>query len=315
MSRTLIIAMLLGWSIFAFAAEVPDAADAHEHVAMAESASEEPHADMDDGERMSAEDFIASLQFQDGTINLPGDIASIRLSEDFRYLNPEDAERVLVAWGNPPGNDSAGMLVPRHADLFSPEGWAVIISYEEDGYVSDEDADSIDYTEMLHNMQAETDEENKQRIEAGYESIQLIGWAAPPHYDSSEKKLYWARELKFGNEEENILNYNIRVLGRKGVLVLNAVAGMSQLATVETGMQEVLAITDFNPGNRYAEFDPDVDEVAAYGIGALVAGKLAANAGLFAKLGVLLLALKKYLVLIVIAAGAVAVRLFKRKSS
>ena len=315
MPHTLLMAMLLSWSMLAFAADVPDPHEGHDHDPMTESAAEGPHTDNQDGERMSAEDFIASLKFQDGTINLPGDIASIRLSDDFRYLPPEDAERVLVAWGNPPGNDSAGMLVPRHADLFGPEGWAVIISYEEDGYVSDEDADSIDYTDMLHNMQAETDEENKQRVEAGYEAIQLIGWAATPHYDSSERKLYWARELKFGTEDENILNYNIRVLGRKGVLVLNAVAGMSQLATVETGMKEVLAITDFNPGHRYAEFDPDVDEVAAYGIGALVAGKLAANAGLFAKLGILLLALEKYIVFIVIAAGAVAVYLFKRKSS
>jgi uncharacterized membrane-anchored protein len=308
------MAILLGWSTCAFAADVPDAPEDHEHDPMTESVPE-PNTDMQDDDRMSAEDFTASLKFQDGTINLPGDIASIRLGDNYRYLNPEDAERVLVVWGNPPGSDSAGMLVPRQVDLFGPSGWAVIISYEEDGYVSDADADSIDYTQMLHTMQAETEEENKQRIDAGYEAIQLIGWAATPHYDSSEKKLYWARELKFGNEDENILNYNIRVLGRKGVLVLNAVAGMSQLATVETGMKEVLAITDFNPGHRYAEFDPDVDKVAAYGIGALVAGKLAANAGLFAKLGILLLALKKYLVLIVIAAGAVAVLLFKRKSS
>lgn len=310
MPYTLFIAILLSWSTFAFAADAPDVLGQDP---MAESASE-PQAAAQDDDHMSAEDFMASLKFQDGTINLPGDIASIRLSDDFRYLNPDDAERVLVAWGNPPGNDSAGMLVPRHADLFGPSGWAVIISYEEDGYVSDEDADSIDYTEMLHNMQTETEEENNQRLEAGYEAIQLIGWAAPPHYDSSDKKLYWARELKFGNEEENILNYNIRVLGRKGVLVLNAVAGMSQLATVETGMQEVLAITDFNTGHRYADFNPDVDKVAAYGIGALVAGKLAANAGLFAKLGVLLLVLKKYIVLIVIAVGAVLSRLFKRKA-
>lgn len=311
MPRTLLMAIILNWSTFAVAVDIPEA---HEHSSATDPASEvssqEPGA-----AHMSGEDSVTSLNFQDGTINLPGDIASIRLSEDFRYLNPEDTERVLVAWGNPPGNDTSGMLVPTHADLFGPGGWAVIISYEEDGYVSDEDADSIDYGEMLRNMQTETEAENKQRVEAGYESIQLIGWAAPPHYDSSEKKLYWARELKFGTEDENILNYNIRVLGRKGVLVLNAVAGMSQLATVETGMRDVLAMADFNTGHRYADFDPDVDKVAAYGIGALVAGKLAANAGLFAKLGVLLVVLKKYIVLIVIAVGAVVARLFKRKAS
>ena len=311
MPYILIIAMLLAWSLFAFAA---DGSDTHGQRPTTESVSEPP-TDAQDDDHISAEDFLAALKFQDGTINLPGDIASIRLGDDFRYLNPEDAERVLVVWGNPPGSDSAGMLVPRHVDLFGPSGWAVIISYEEDGYVSDEDADSIDYTEMLHNMQTQTEEENKQRVEAGYEAITLVGWAAPPHYDGSEKKLYWARELKFGAEDENMLNYNIRVLGRKGVLVLNAVAGMSQLTIVETGMQEVLAITDFNSGHRYAEFDPDVDKVAAYGIGALVAGKLAANAGLFAKLGVMLVLVKKYIVLIIIAIGAVLSRFFKRKSS
>lgn len=304
MLRTLFMAMLLGWSGFANATDAPGSP----------GSTPEPVADTHNDGHMSVEEFVASLHFQDGTITLPGEIASIRLGEDFRYLDAQDAERVLVAWGNPPDNDTYGMLVPRHEDLFGPGGWAVIISYEEDGYVSDKDAAGIDYTEMLRNMQEDTESENPQRTQAGFEPITLVGWAAPPHYDSDNKKLYWAQELKFGDEDENTLNYNIRVLGRKGVLVLNAVAGMSQLAQVETGMQQVLAITDFNSGHRYADFDPDVDKIAAYGIGALVAGKLAANAGLFAKLGVLLLALKKYLVLIIVAVGAAVSKFFKRKT-
>ena len=74
-------------------------------------------------------------------------------------------------------------------------------------------------------------------------------------------------------------------------------------------------MTNFNPGYRYSDFDPSVDEVAAYGIAALVAGKVASKAGLFAKLGVLLLALKKFWIFIVIAAGALVSRLFKRAKS
>jgi uncharacterized membrane-anchored protein len=27
--------------------------------------------------------------------------------------------------------------------------------------------------------------------------LTLMGWAEPPHYDSSSKKLYWAKELGF----------------------------------------------------------------------------------------------------------------------
>lgn len=302
MIRNLLLAGLLGWSTLGFSAD--DAAG--------DAVGDAAGGAADDG-GMTIEEFVASLDFQDGVINLPGDIARIDLGDGFRYLGPDDAERVLVAWGNPPGNETHGMLVPTGSDLFDQTGWAVIISYEEDGYVSDEEADKIDYTDLLTDMRADTEAENESRVNAGYEAIELIGWAAPPHYDSATHKLYWAKELAFGEAAEHTLNYNIRVLGRKGVLLLNAVAGMSQLAPVETGMQQVLAITEFNEGHRYADFDPSVDKVAAYGIGALIAGKLAAKAGLLAKLGVVLLALKKYLILIVIGAAGLASRLFKRK--
>lgn len=294
MIRNLLLAGLLGWSALGFAAE-GDAGEA-----------------TDEG-GMTVEEFLTSLDFRAGVVNLPDGIARIDLGDGFRYLSPEDAERVLVAWGNPPGNETQGMLVPTGSNLFDEAGWAVIISYEEDGYVSDEDADSVDYAGLLRDMQADTEAENEGRVQAGYEPIRLVGWAAPPHYDGATHKLYWAKELAFGDAGEHTLNYNIRVLGRKGVLLLNAVAGMSQLAPVKTGMQQVLAITEFNEGHRYADFDPDVDQVAAYGIGALVAGKLAAKVGLLAKLGVLLVAMKKFIVLIVIAAVGLVARLFRRK--
>ena len=41
---------------------------------------------------------------------------------------------------------------------------------------------------------------------------------------------------------------------------------------------------EFDDGNRYSDFNPDIDTVAAYGIGGLIAGKLAAKAGIFALL-------------------------------
>ena len=112
---------------------------------------------------------------------------------------------------------------------------------------------------------------------------------------------------------ENTLNYNIRILGRKGVLVLNAVSGMSQLPTIQERMKDVLAYTEFSPGNGYADFDPDIDKTAAYGLAALVAGGAAAKAGLFAKLIAVAIALKKFLVLAVVAVFAAVRKLFARK--
>jgi len=257
---------------------------------------------------VSEEDFIASLNFQTGKVTIGDNLATLDLPEQFVFLNSEDAERVLVeAWGNPPSEPLAlGMILPAGVSPFADESWAVTVEYEENGYVSDEDAADIDYDEMLKGLQDESLEDNKWRSENGYENVELVGWAAKPHYDAVGKKLYWAKELKFGDAEYNTLNYNIRVLGRKGVLVLNFIANMDQLADIEQNLPSVLAMTEFNDGSRYADFDPDIDQVAAYGLGALIAGKLAAKVGLFA--GALLLLKKLWFIPLAVGAW-----LFRRR--
>jgi len=261
-----------------------------------------------------APDLIESLQLQTGSIDLAGGVAALNIPDTFRYIGPEDAKRFLEeGWGNPDGSGTLGMLLPTETDLFGGEGWGVVITYQEDGYISDEDANEIDYLEMLQSMQKASREDNAEREKAGYQPVQLVGWAAPPRYDSQAKKLYWAKELKFGDDAENTLNYNVRILGRKGVLVMNAVSEMPQLSTVEDRIQQVLAFTEFKQGHRYSDFDSGVDKVAGYGIATLIGGTIAAKAGLFAKLGGLLLAFKKVILVALVAVGAFIVKLFRRR--
>ncbi len=264
---------------------------------------------------MTAAEFEASLKYQKGDIVLPGGMATLKIPDSFRYLDPKDTEQVLVqSWGNPSGEGTLGMLLPANLSATADNSWGVIITYEEDGYVSDKDADSINYDDLLKEMKEDIADSNKERQKEGYQSIDLAGWAATPYYDKETHKLYWAKELAFGGEKNHTLNYNIRVLGRKGVLVLNAVSGMSQLDTVKKEMQQVLAFTDFNSGFRYADYDSKTDKTAAYGIAALVAGGVAAKAGLFAKLFAVLIAAKKLLIAGVIALGALIAKLFKKKN-
>lgn len=259
--------------------------------------------------------LLESLDRQQGNITLPNSVATLKVPETFYYLSPADAEKVLVElWGNPPGagTDTLGMLFPSAISPFDDGSWAVTIEYEEDGYVSDEDADEIDYDELLLQMKQGAREANDERVKQGYEPIELVGWASSPYYDKQSHKLHWAQELKFGEQQTNTLNYNIRVLGRKGVLILNFIAGMDQKEKIESNIDAVLAMAEFNQGSRYEDFNPDIDTVAAYGLGALVAGKVAAKAGLFAAA---LVFLKKFGVLIVLAVGAFLGKLFRRKSA
>lgn len=261
---------------------------------------------------MSEEEFLASLNFQTGKVVLGDNLASLNLPENLVFLDGNDANRVLVdAWGNPPTDEAPlGMILPAGISPLAEESWAVTVEFEESGFVSDEDAADIDYAEMLEQLQEETVESNAWRAENGYEPIELLGWAAQPHYDAQGKKLHWAKELRFGDSDINTLNYNIRVLGRKGVLVLNFIANMDQLPEIQANVPAVLAMTEFNDGNRYADFNPDIDQVAAYGIGALIAGKLAAKAGLFATI---LLLLKKFWLVPVLLFGWLAKRLTGKK--
>ncbi|HYQ71752.1 MAG TPA: DUF2167 domain-containing protein [Gammaproteobacteria bacterium] len=262
-----------------------------------------------------AQDIWESLDRRQGEIVLPGGVATLNVPETFYYLGPEDTEKVLVeVWGNLPGagTESLGMLFPAEWTPFDDEAWGVTVEYEEDGYVSDAEADDIDYDKLLVEMQQSTREASRERVAQGYEAIELVGWASRPFYDKQSHKLHWAKELKFEGSPANTLNYNIRVLGRKGVLVLNFIADMDQKATIDASLDTVLALAEFNSGSRYADFNPDIDKVAAYGIGTLVAGKVAAKAGLFT---VMLVFLKKFGVIV---AGAVAVmmrRVFRRKTA
>jgi uncharacterized membrane-anchored protein len=131
-------------------------------------------------------------------------------------------------------------------------------------------------------MKEDVEKENAERKKAGFETAELVGWASPPFYDKDRKILHWAKEIKFGDADGNTLNYNIRVLGRKGVLVLNAISGMGSLNLVKQDLPKVLDIVHFNEGYAYKDFDPGIDEVAAWTIGGLVAGKVLAKVGLFA---------------------------------
>lgn len=252
----------------------------------------------------------ASFKYQHGTIQLKGGIGSIKVPDGFKYLDAAQAEKVLVdLWGNMPGeNLSLGMILPENQGVMGDSGYVFNIQYDEIGYVKDDDADKINYTELLKEMQKDEVTENKERAKQGYEAIHMVGWAAPPFYDKNKKILHWAKEIKFGESDVNTLNYNIRVLGRKGVIVLNAISGMPQVELVKKDVDKVIDIVQFNDGYAYKDFNPGVDEVAAWTIGGLVAGKVLAKAGFLA----ILLKAWKFIALGVAGIGGFLFKRFKK---
>lgn len=256
-----------------------------------------------------AQQFLDTLNPQSGTVALPAAHVSLRLGTEYVFYGEADARRILTeAWGNPPeqGDGVLGLIMPAGSTPFS-DAWGAVVSYEETGHVADDDAADADYDEIISGMQQGAQEENAARAEAGYPAVTVVGWAQEPHYDPATHSVVWAREIAFADTPVNTLNYDLRTLGRTGVLSINLISQMPNLADIRVAANDLSQVATFQPGQTYEDFDSDTDAMADYGLAGLIAGGVAVGAA--KKLGILALLLKFLKpILIAIAVGFAALR-------
>jgi len=248
-----------------------------------------------------------AMKYEKGNILLPANIVKLNIPESFKYLGVEQSKYIIEkVWGNPPMENLQGMLFPANGDPFSDSSYAYIVTYSPVGYIKDNDAKDIDYDDLLKDMKKDDIEENKKRKEMGLSTLYTEGWAAKPFYDEKKKVLHWALDLRSDDAEEHTLNYKVISLGRKGMLTMNAIGSVKQLDMVRADVDQVLNMAEYTQGNKYSDFDSNIDEVAAWTVGGLVAGKVLLKVGFFAK----------FWKLILLGGGAVVAgiaRLFKKK--
>lgn len=255
--------------------------------------------------------LAASLRPVSGDVQPSGSNATLSLRTSYYYLNADDAKRVLTqAWRNPPDSVSGvlGMVFPQGTN-FTNAPWAAVVTYVPSGFVSDVDAKTTDYGKLLEQLRSGEDQENQERAKQNLPQMHLVGWAQQPSYDPVRHSLVWARDIKVAGESDDTLNYDVRELGRKGVLSLNIVSQMSMLPTVRTAAQSLAGVASFQSGGGYTDYKDGVDKKAAYG----VAGLIAAGAGValaqkFGLLALLILGLKKFAVVIIAGAAGLFAR-------
>jgi uncharacterized membrane-anchored protein len=253
-----------------------------------------------------------------GDVSIPQANAVLHLGKDYYYLPPAEAKQVIVdAWANPPTVADGNLgLVFEAGKHFYGDAWGAVLTYEPMGYVTDDDAKTADYAELLSTMQSGEDDLNARRREGGYPAQHLIGWAQQPAYDAPSHSVVWAQNIAFEGQPDNSLNYDVRLLGRHGVLSLNMITEMSKLDETRPAAMKLARSTAFIPGARYADYQEGVDAKSGLGI----AGLVAAGVGVVAakKIGLIALILvfaKKFLVLILAGGAAIAAyvrRLFGR---
>ena len=268
-------------------------------------------------DEMSDKEIADRLKTTTGHIALSGGKTALELSGGYGYLNVTQSKFLLEdLWGNPPADDFLGMVVPPHFDPFATENsWAALLSYDDTGHINDDDARDLNYDDLLKQIEEQITQDNEERKKNGYSLVHINGWAAKPHYDGTTHKMYWAKNIKFDDQKDPILNYEIRVLGREGVLDLNLIATLNDLQTIEKETPGLLNQVNFVNGQRYEDYNSSTDHLAEFGVAGLILGGIALKAGLLKVIITFLAASWKFILIGVAAVGAFLVRVFRGRKA
>ena len=225
-----------------------------------------------------------------------GDVAQVAVPAGFVFIDGKSLREYLKAMGEPVSDNLLGSLDPTNGD------WSVMFTFQDIGYVKDDDKDKLDADKLLQQFKDGTEAANKVRARSGIPPVHVVGWEQPPKYSDTTHNLEWA--IRGTCEGREILNYDTRLLGRKGVMQVKLIVEPDRFASTLPAFTKLIAGYGFQTGNRYAEYRPG-DKVAKYGLAALVVGGATVGAAKLGLLGPVLLFFKKAWKLLIVAVVAV----------
>lgn len=253
---------------------------------------------------LSAE--LEKLNWQEGpTSGAIGTKATIRIPRGYVFLGERDTARFLELMGNPPPADNY-LIAPRALN------WFAVFNFNETGFIQDEER--IDPDSLLKQLKELDGVSNDERRRLGMRALYTEGWQVLPHYDAETNRLEWGIRLRDEQGVRNV-NYSSRLLSRTGVMHAVLVADIETLAKDTHEFKSALKNFSFVSGEKYSEFRPG-DRVAEFGLAALILGGTAAVAskkGFWALIVGFLVAFKKLIIGLGLAAMAAVVRIFKKK--
>ena len=235
------------------------------------------------------DDPVAKLPWTFGpAVGVLGSKAKIQIPKGYAFLDEAGTKSFMELNQNIPHGDQY---------LFAPVdlNWFAIFRFNPVGYVKDDE--TIEAEPVLNSAKKGTEQGNEERRKRGWSTMTVLGWRFQPQYDKQAKLLEWALLAKDDAKNEQIINYNTRILGRTGVMSVVLVADPATLDQSVSAFKSTIKGYEFSSGEKYSEFKAG-DHVAEFGLAALIAGGAAAVAtkkGFWAILGGLLAATWKFL--------------------
>lgn len=251
------------------------------------------------------------VEFEHGPLRAKiEDHAEIEVPKGFVFTGKKGTIKLMEMMGNLTNDHEVGFLAPATVfDQGSKDSWFVVFEFNDVGYVKDDEKKDIDPAKILEGMKEGVVKGNEVRKSKGLPTMEVVGWAVEPHYEEKTNNLEWGLHLRVTSERKRgekvetevseVINYDVRLLGRHGVMQSTLVLAPEQLKATLPRFRNVLASYEFASGAKYAEYKAG-DKIAKIGLlGLIGAGGLAvaAKTGLLKYIG-------KFFLPILLAIGA-----------
>jgi uncharacterized membrane-anchored protein len=206
-----------------------------------------------------------------------GSNAEIVVPKGVVYANKSATAKLLTDSGNLVNGQELGSLL-------GPDDAWVLFEYDAVGYVKDDE--ELDADKMLKSMQEDQESANETLKSKGLSELEITGWQVKPHYDPATHNLEWAPLVQNIATKKQSVNYNVKLLGRRGVMTVTLLVPPEKLDVALPWFRDVMKGYSFVKGEDYSSWIKG-DKVAEYGLAALVVGggvAAAAKSGILAKL-------------------------------
>jgi uncharacterized membrane-anchored protein len=242
------------------------------------------------------------------------DQADLKLTPDEVFVPAAEANRIMVAMGNPAKPTRHGLIISRKEKA----NWLVDIDWVKEGYVRDGDASEWKADALLDSLKQGTEAGNTERLARGLPALDVVGWVEQPAYDPAAHRLVWSLSLRDRGATDDVpqtINYNTYALGREGYFSLDLITGADTIVADKGVARQLLGSLNYVPGKRYQDFDNSTDKVAAYGLAALIGVVAVKKLGLLAVVGIFLLKVWKLGLLALAGVGAAVRRFFRGRDA
>ncbi|HEX6041502.1 DUF2167 domain-containing protein [Longimicrobium sp.] len=234
----------------------------------------------------ASQQLFESIKWQDGpdTARI-GTESQVVVPPNCRFTSQEGTHAFLQLTENPSSERDLALMLCSTGEGEDEDSWFVVFSFDDSGYVQDNDAGDLDADAILKSLRDGNEAANVERRSKGWTTLTLDRWVKAPFYDPRTNNLTWATEVTALGEGKSV-NHSVRLLGRGGVMNADLITDPAQFEKALPAFDAIVASHSFLPGRRYSEWR-EGDKMAGYGLTALVAGgavAAAAKTGLLGKL-------------------------------